>query len=213
MPEKGRQDTIMAKYTGPKHKLSRRIGKCIWGRPNSPAEKRPYPPGQHGKSMRRKLSVYGIQLLEKQKLRMYYGGIMERQMRRIFDKARNLGGNTGTNLLMLLESRLDTIVWRLGYAPTIFSARQMVNHCHILVDGKKVNIPSFQVKQGMVISIRPRSRKIPIIVNGVENPPFELPEYLERDAKSFEGKMIAAPNAATIRVEFDTLSIIGFYSR
>lgn len=203
----------MAKYTGPKHKLSRRIGKCVWGRPNSPAEKRPYPPGQHGKSMRRKLSVYGIQLLEKQKLRMYYGGIMERQMRRIFDKARNLGGNTGTNLLMLLESRLDTVVWRLGFAPTIFSARQMVNHCHILVDGKKVNIPSFEVKPGMVISIRPRSRKIPIIANGVDNPPFELPEYLEREAKSFEGKMIAAPNAATIRVEFDTLSIIGFYSR
>lgn len=144
---------------------------------------------------------------------MYYGGIMERQMRRIFDKARNLGGNTGTNLLMLLESRLDTVVWRLGFAPTIFSARQMVNHCHILVDGKKVNIPSFEVKPGMVISIRPRSRKIPIIANGVDNPPFELPEYLEREAKSFEGKMIAAPNAATIRVEFDTLSIIGFYSR
>lgn len=203
----------MAKYRGPKHKLSRRVGKCIWGRPNSPAEKRPYPPGQHGKNMRRKLSVYGIQLLEKQKLRMYYGGIMERQMRRIFDKARRLGGNTGVNLLMLLESRLDTVVWRLGFAPTIFAARQLVNHCHITVDGQKVNIPSFIVKPGMVIGIRQRSRKVPMIADGVENPPFELPEYLERAAKSFEGKMIAAPNAATIPVQFDTTSIIGFYSR
>lgn len=203
----------MAKYRGPKHKLSRRVGKCIWGRADSPAEKRPYPPGQHGKTLRRKLSVYGIQLLEKQKLRMYYGGIMERQMRRIFDQARRLGGNTGTNLLMLLESRLDTVIWRLGFAPTIFAARQMVNHCHVLVDGKKVNIPSFLVKPGMVISIRPRSRKIPIIADGAENPPMELPEYLEREAKSFEGKMIGTPNIANFPVQFDTTSIIGFYSR
>ncbi len=163
--------------------------------------------------MRRKLSVYGIQLLEKQKLRMYYGGIMERQMRRVFDKARRLGGNTGVNLLMLLESRLDTVVWRFGFAPTIFAARQLVSHCHITVDGQKVNIPSFVVKPGMAIGIRQRSRKVPMIADGVENPPFELPEYLQREAKSFEGKMIASPNAATIPVQFDTTSIIGFYSR
>ncbi|MFA7692302.1 MAG: 30S ribosomal protein S4 [Candidatus Hydrogenedentes bacterium] len=203
----------MAKYCGPKHRLSRRVGKCIWGRPGSPAEKRPYPPGQHGKTLRRKLSVYGIQLLEKQKVRMYYGGIMERQMRRIFAQAKRLDGNTGTNLMILLESRLDTVVWRLGYAPTIFSARQMVNHCHILVDGEKVNIPSFLVKPGMTISIRERSRKIPMIQNGVENPPHELPEYLEREAKSYEGKMISTPNINNFPVEFDTTSIIGFYSR
>ena len=203
----------MAKYRGPKHKLSRRVGECIWGLSNSPAVKRDYPPGQHGRTLRRKLSVYGIQLLEKQKLRMYYGGIMERQMRRIFDQARRLGGNTGTNLLMLLECRLDTVVWRLGFAPTIFAARQMVNHCHVLVNGQKVNIPSYLVKPGMVISIRQRSRDIGIIKDGVENPPLALPEYLQREAKSFEGKLIATPNSATIPVKFDTTSIIGFYSR
>ncbi|OQB99051.1 MAG: 30S ribosomal protein S4 [Candidatus Hydrogenedentes bacterium ADurb.Bin101] len=144
---------------------------------------------------------------------MYYGGIMERQMRRIFDQARRLGGNTGTNLLMLLECRLDTVVWRLGFAPTIFAARQMVNHCHVLVNGQKVNIPSYLVKPGMVISIRQRSRDIGIIKDGVENPPLALPEYLQREAKSFEGKLIATPNSATIPVKFDTTSIIGFYSR
>jgi len=203
----------MARYLGPKHKLSRRIGKCIWGKPNSPAAKRPYPSGQHGPNLRRKLSVYGTQLLEKQKLRMYYGALMEKHMRRIFDKARRLGGNTGTNLMMLLESRLDCVVWRMGFAPTIFAARQLVTHCHILVDGEKVNIPSFQVKAGMTVAVRPKSRKIPMIMEGAEHPPVQIPEYLDRAPKAFEGKMTATPNAATIPYQVDTNSIIGFYSR
>lgn len=203
----------MARYLGPKHKLSRRIGKCVWGKPNSPASKRPYPSGQHGANLRRKMSVYGTQLLEKQKIRMYYGAIMEKQMRRIFDKARRMGGNTGTNLMMLLESRLDCVVWRLGFAPTIFAARQLVNHCHVTVDGGKVNIPSFQVKPGMVVAIREKSRKIPMVAEGAEHPPVQIPEYLERAVKAFEGKMVATPNAATIPFQADTNSIIGFYSR
>ena len=203
----------MARYLGPKHKLSRRIGSCIWGNAKSPAAKRPFPPGQHGQNLRRKMSVYGVQLLAKQKMRMYYGGIMEKQMRRIFAKAQNMGGNTGTNLLMLLESRLDTAIWRLGFAPTIFAARQLVSHCHILVDGKKCNVPSATLKPGATISIRERSRKIPMIAEGSEHPPRELPEYYAREAKSFEGKMVATPNAETSPVEMDTLSIIGFYSR
>lgn len=203
----------MARYLGPKHKLSRRVGGCIWGRADSPAAKRPYAPGQHGQAQRRKLSVYGEQLQEKQKLRMYYGGIMERQMRRVFDRAQRMGGNTGTNLLVLLESRLDCVVWRLGFAPTIFAARQFVTHGHVLVDGKAVNIPSFTVKPGMAVSIRERSRKIPLLVEGVEHPPLQLPEYLQRPAKSFEGKMTATPNAETIPVKMNMLSVIGFYSR
>ncbi len=203
----------MARYLGPKHKLSRRIGTCIWGNAKSPAAKRPYAPGQHGQSQRRKLSVYGEQLQEKQKLRMYYGGIMERQMRRIFDRAQRMGGNTGTNLLMLLESRLDCVVWRLGFAPTVFAARQLVTHCHVLINGKSVNIPSYTVKPGMVISIRERSRKIPMVVEGVEHPPVQLPEYLQRAPKSFDGKMVATPNAETIPVQMNMLSVIGFYSR
>ena len=203
----------MARYVGPKHKLSRRIGKCVWGRPNSPALRRPFPAGQHGENIRRKMSVYGTQLLEKQKLRMYYGGIMERQMRRIFAEAKRMEGNTGSNLMQLLESRLDCVVWRLGFAPTIFAARQLVTHCHVLVNGAKVNVPSYHVKPGMAIAIREKSRKIPMIEEGAEHPPYQIPEYLDRPAKSFEGKTVATPNAATIPFQVDTNSIIGFYSR
>jgi small subunit ribosomal protein S4 len=203
----------MARYLGPKHKLSRRVGECIWKSPKSPAVKRPYPPGQHGQNLRRKMTVYGQQLLEKQKLRMHYGGILEKQMRRIFDEARRMGGNTGTNLLLLLESRLDCVVWRMGFAPTIFAARQFVNHGHILLDGKKASIPSCRVLPGQTVSIRERSRKIPLIVDGVENPPAALPEFLERPANSFEGKMVALPNAETIPYKMEAASVIGFYSR
>ncbi|MBI5094320.1 MAG: 30S ribosomal protein S4 [Candidatus Hydrogenedentes bacterium] len=138
----------MSKYLGPKHKLCRRLGSCIWGSPKCPSIKRPFGPGQHGQNQRRKMSVYGQQLQDKQKVRMHYG-LLEAQMRLIFSKAQRMGGVTGTNLLMLLESRLDCIVYRLGFARTITSARQLVVHGHILVNGKKVDRPSFQVKPEM----------------------------------------------------------------
>jgi small subunit ribosomal protein S4 len=202
----------MGKILGPKHKLCRRLGSCIWGSAKCPSGKRPYAPGQHGQNMRRKMSVYGVQLLEKQKIRTHYG-LMERQMRKTFKEAQRMGGVTGTNLLMLLECRLDCICYRLGYAPTIAGARQLVNHGHILIDGKKVDIPSFRVKPGMTIGIRERSKKVPIIAEGVEHPPMALPEYLDRPAKSFEGRMSALPNAETLPFQPETAGVIGFYSR
>lgn len=202
----------MARKTGPKHKLCRRLGSCIWGDPRCPSLRRPYAPGQHGQNMRRKMSVYGQQLLDKQKIRTHYG-LMERQMRRTFAEAQRMGGVTGTNLLMLLESRLDCIVYRLGWAKSIPAARQLVNHGHIQVDGKKVDVPSYQVKPGMVVSVRERSRKVPGIVDGAENPPAVMPEYLERAPKSFEGKMTATPNLETIPFKAETAGVIGFYSR
>lgn len=162
--------------------------------------------------MRRKLSVYGQQLLDKQKLRMHYG-ILEKQMRRTFSEAQRMGGVTGTNLLMLLESRLDCIVYRLGFAPTIFAARQLVNHGHILIDGKRVDKPGYRVMPGMKVAIREKSRKVPMIVQGAEHPPHKLPEYLDRPANSFEGRMTALPNAETLPLKMDMLGIIGFYSR
>jgi len=158
------------------------------------------------------LTVYGQQLLEKQKIQKHYG-ILERQMRRTFEKAQRMGGVTGTNLLMLLESRLDTVIYRLGYANTIFAARQLVSHGHVLVDGKACNIPSFQVKPGMTVSIREKSRKIPMIEQGAENPPAMIPEYLERAPKSFEGRMVSQPTLETIPFKADTAGVIGFYSR
>lgn len=202
----------MARYTGPKHKLCRRLGSCIWGKPNCPSLRRPYAPGQHGQNMRRKQSVYGQQLLEKQRIRLHYG-LMEKQMRKTFAEAQRMGGVTGTNLLMLLESRLDSIVYRAGFAPTIFAARQLVTHGHILLDGKKVNIPSYQIKPEMVVSVRQKSRKVPMIQAGVEDLPPMLPEYLERAQKSYEAKMVATPNSETLPYKPDTLGVIGFYSR
>ena len=202
----------MGRYIGPKHKLCRRLGECIWGSPRCPSINRPVPPGQHGESRRRKKSVYGAQLLQKQKIRMHYG-LLERQMRNTFEKAKRLGGVTGTNLLMLLESRVDCVVYRLGFARTIPAARQLVSHGHILVDGKRVNIPSFRVKPGMAIGIREKSRKVPMIANGAENPSTFMPEYLDRSQGSFEGKMVATPNLETIPFKADTQAVIGFYSR
>ncbi len=202
----------MAKYMGPKHKLCRRLGSCIWGSPKCPSIKRPYGAGQHGQNQRRKMSVYGSQLQDKQRIRMHYG-LLERQMRKTFKEAQRMGGVTGTNLLMLLESRLDCIVHRLGFAPTITAARQLVNHGHVLVDGKKVDIPSFRVMPGMAVSIRERSKKIPVIADGAELLPPVMPLYLQREARSFEGRMTALPNAETLPFKADTAGIIGFYSR
>jgi len=202
----------MARYLGPKHKLCRRIGSCIWGSPKCPSIRRPFAPGQHGQNIRRKHSVYGQQLLDKQKIRTHYG-LLERQMRKTFAEAQRMGGVTGTNLLMLLESRLDSVVFRLGFAPTVWSARQLVNHGHILVDGKKVDIPSFRVKPGMVVGVRERSKKLPMVAEGVEHPPQVMPEYLDRPARSFEGRMTALPNAETLPFKADTAGVIGFYSR
>ena len=202
----------MSKYLGAKHKLCRRLGSCIWGSPKCPSIKRPYAAGQHGQAARRKLSVYGTQLLEKQKIRTHYG-LLERQMRKTFEKAQRMGGVTGTNLLVLLESRLDSVVYRLGFARTVPQARQLVVHGHIQVNGKKVDKPSFQVKPGMVISIRESSRKIPVIEEAIMNPPAAIAAYLSHAAESFEGSMVDIPNLETIPFKSDTASVIGFYSR
>ncbi|MFO7974655.1 MAG: 30S ribosomal protein S4 [Candidatus Hydrogenedentota bacterium] len=202
----------MGRYTGPKHKVCRRLGSCVWGDPKCPAAKRPYAPGQHGPTLRRKTTVYGQQLLDKQRIQTHYG-LLEKQMRRTFSKAQRMGGVTGSNLLLLLESRLDSVVYRLGFARTIHQARQLVTHGHILVDGEKCNWPSFQIKPGMTVSVKEKSRKIPALAEGAANPPAAIPEYLERADESFEGKMVATPNLETMPFKPDTAGIIGFYSR
>ena len=202
----------MSKYVGPKHRLCRRLGSCIWGSPKCPSLKRPYAPGQHGQAMRRKMTVYGQQLQDKQRIRTHYG-LLERQMRKTFHEAQRMGGVTGTNLLMLLESRVDCVIYRLGFAPTIPAARQIVVHGHIHVNGKKVDRPSFRVMPGMVIGIREGSRKIAILAEHAEAGPAALPEYLERTPRSFEGRMTAAPNLETIPFKPDIAGVIGFYSR
>ncbi|NEU29915.1 30S ribosomal protein S4 [bacterium LRH843] len=199
----------MARYTGPSWKLSRRLGVSLSGTGKELA-KRPYAPGQHGPNQRKKLSEYGLQLQEKQKLRHMFG-INERQFRRIFDDAGKMTGIHGENFMILLESRLDNLVYRLGLARTRRAARQLVNHGHVLVDGKRVDIPSFRVKLGQTISLRERSRNLEVIKEALEGNNF-VPGYLSFDAEKLEGTYTRLPERSELP-EITEALIVEFYSR
>jgi small subunit ribosomal protein S4 len=189
----------MARYTGPKNRIARKFGTNIFGRLKNPVAKRPNPPGQHG-AKRKKKSDYGMQLEEKQKLKACYGMISEKHLLRAYEKALAHHGNTPTRLLQTLECRLDNIVYRLRFAPTIFAAQQLVAHGHILVDGKKVDIRSFSVKPGMVISIREKSRNMPLVKQSVENGARIVPEYLSMDPATFSGTLSVLPQIEQIQL-------------
>ena len=203
----------MARYTGPKYKICRRVAENLWGRPKDPSIKRPYPTGQHGAARRKKPTNYCIHLMEKQKLRLYYG-MLEKQFRRTFKKAARMRGNTGNNLMELLESRLDTVIYRIGFMPTIWAARQWVNHGHVLVNGKKVDIASYHVNAGDEISIREKSRKNVILLETIQNNAAgSVAAYLSRNDESFSGKMEAVPSEISLPFKPDLNLIIEFYSR
>lgn len=199
----------MARYTGPKFKLSRRLGISLSG--TGKELKRPFPPGQHGPGQRRKMSEYGLQLQEKQKLRHMYG-LTERQFRNLFDKANRMKGIVGENFMVLLESRLDNLVYRLGFANTRAGARQLVTHGHVTVNGKKVDIPSYQVSPGDVIGLRERSRNLAVVKEAREKSNY-LPAYLEFDEKNMEGKYTRLPERSELPQEIDEKLIVEFYSR
>lgn len=182
----------MVRYRGPKNRIARRFGVNIFGRARSPLLHKQHPPGQHG-TRRRKKSDYGLQLEEKQKLKAVYGMIREKTLVRYYRKALNAAGNTMDNFQQLLETRLDNVVYRLKMAPTIFAAQQLVAHGHVEVDGKKVDIRSFQVKPGMIISIREKSRKMPAIQAALENAQRETPTYMQVDPSKFEGSILSLP--------------------
>ena len=206
----------MTKRIAAKHKIDRRLGCNLWGRPKSPFNKRPSRPGQHGASgMRRKQSDYGKQLFAKQKLRFYYGDLTEKQFRRIFDKAANIKGDTSQILIELLERRLDAIVYRMKFVPTIFAARQLVNHGHVKVNGKRVNIPSYNVKDGDEISLKDQSKEIVIIQEAIISQEREIPEYLEVDIKEFKGRFLRAPlmHDVPYPVTMEPNLVIEYYSR
>lgn len=177
----------MSKRDSVKYKIDRRMGENIWGRPKSPVNRREYGPGQHGQGRRGKLSDFGIQLRAKQKLKGYYGSIMEKQFRKIYDQASKMKGDTSENLIGLLERRLDTIVYRAKFVPTVFAARQFVNHGHVLVNGKRVNIPSYRVKIGDVVEVRERSRQLAIVLEAVGLDERDVPDYVDAD----HGKLTA----------------------
>ena len=182
----------MVRYTGKKNRIARRFGVNIFGRKRNPLVHKPNPPGVHG-ARRRKKSDYGLQLEEKQKLKAVYGMITERQLINYYKKALKKVGNTAELLAEMLECRLDIVVYRLKFASTVFAAQQLVSHGHVLVDGKKVDIRSFQVKPGMVISIKEKSKTMKAIVQALDNPMHQVPEYVELDAATVSGKLLTRP--------------------
>ncbi|ASV68691.1 30S ribosomal protein S4 [Cytobacillus sp. FSL W7-1323] len=200
----------MARYTGPSWKLSRRLGISLSGT-GKELEKRPYAPGQHGPNQRKKLSEYGLQLQEKQKLRHMYG-VNERQFRNLFDKAGKMTGKHGENFMILLESRLDNVVYRLGLSRTRRQARQLVNHGHILVDGKRVDIPSYRMQPGQTITLREKSRNLDIVKEAVEVSNF-VPDFVSFDADKLEGSFTRLPERSELPAEINESLIVEFYSR
>ncbi|MGD6855580.1 30S ribosomal protein S4 [Bacillus infantis] len=200
----------MARYTGPSWKLSRRLGISLSGT-GKELEKRPYAPGQHGPNQRRKISEYGLQLQEKQKLRHMYG-VTERQFRNLFDKAGKMAGKHGENFMVLLESRLDNVVYRLGLARTRRQARQLVNHGHIIVDGGRVDIPSYRVQPGQTITLREKSRGLDIVKEAIEVNNF-VPDFLTFDADKLEGSFTRMPERSELPAEINEALIVEFYSR
>ena len=201
----------MARYTGPKSKISRKYGEPIFGDTKA-LEKKPHPPGQHGRGRRRKKSEYAIQLAEKQKAKYLYG-ILEKQFRNMFDKATRKDGITGENLLQLLEARLDNIVYRLGIAPTRRSARQLVVHKHITVNGNLVNIPSYTLKEGDMIAVRERSKSLVAISESVSNKTANKYKWLEWDDKSLLGKLVTYPERELIPENINEQLIVELYSK
>ena len=206
----------MTKRTTAKYKIDRRLGCNLWGRPKSPFNKRNTKPGQHGAmSLRKKQSDYGNQLFAKQKLKFYYGDLTEKQFRRIYTKASNTKGDTSQILIELLERRLDAIVYRMKFVPTIFAARQLVNHGHVKVNGKRVNIPSYSVKDGDEISLKDGSKEINLVQEAIVSQEREIPEYIEVDIKEFKGKFLRAPliHDVPYPVTMEPNLVIQYYSR
>ena len=201
----------MARKTGPKTKISRKYGEPIIGATKA-LEKKPHPPGQHGRGRRRKKSEYAIQLAEKQKAKYLYG-ILEKQFRNMFDKATRKDGITGENLLQLLEARLDNVVYRLGIAPTRRSARQLVVHKHITVNGNLVNIPSYTLKEGDMIAVRERSKSLVAISESVSNKTANKYKWLEWDDKSLLGKLVTYPERELIPENINEQLIVELYSK
>lgn len=205
----------MTKRAQSKYKISRRLGTSLWGRAKDPVNKRDYGPGQHGAARKRKSTDYGEQLKAKQKLKGYYGNITERQFRKVYAEAVRRKGDTGENLIGLLESRLDAFVYRMNVVPTVFAARQFVSHGHVLVNGKRVNVPSYTLKTGDVVEVKEKSKQMNLVLECQQNPERSVPDYIEFDEKGLKGKYARVPKFAD--VPYATMMqpnlVVEFYSR
>jgi small subunit ribosomal protein S4 len=207
--------TRMTKRSESKYKIDRRMGQNIWGRPKSPVNKREYGPGQHGQRRKGKLSDFGVQLRAKQKLKGYYANISERQFHSIYVEATRLKGDSGENLIGLLERRLDTVVYRAKFVPTMFAARQFINHGHVKVNGKRVNIASFKLKAGDVIEIKEASKQLAIVLESNALGERDVPDFIEADHGKQTAKFTRIPNLSEVPfpVMMEPHLIVEFYSR
>ena len=205
----------MSKRHSVKYKIDRRLGENIWGRPKSPLNARAYGPGQHGQRRKGKLSDYGLQLRAKQKLKGYYGSITEKAFRRLYDEAARRKGDTGENLIGLLEGRLDAIVYRAKFVPTVFAARQFVSHGHVMVNGQRVNIPSYQVKIGDKIEVRERSKQLTVVLEAVQLAERDVPDYVEVDHNKMTATYARVPTLSDVPypVQMEPNLVVEFYSR
>ncbi len=205
----------MSKRISAKYKIDRRMGENIWGRPKSPVNKREYGPGEHGQRRRSKLSDFGVQLRAKQKLKGYYGCVTEKQFKRVYKEASRLKGDTSENLIGLLERRLDAVVYRAKFVPTVFAARQFVNHGHVKVNGRRVNIPSYRLKIGDVVEIREKSRELPMVLEAVQSAERDTPDYVEVDHKKMTASLTRIPVLGDVPypVQMEPNLVVEFYSR
>ena len=204
----------MSKRHSAKYKIDRRMGENIWGRPKSPVNQRSYGPGQHGQRRKSKVSDFGLQLRAKQKLKGYYGNLTEKQFAKTYEEAARRKGNTSENLIGLLESRLDAVVYRAKFVPTVFAARQFVNHGHVLVNGKRVNIASYRVKAGDIVSVRERSRNMALVLEALQSSERDFIEYVEVDTKGMSAKYVRAPELSEVPypVKMEPNLVVEFYA-
>ncbi len=205
----------MTKRTAAKYKIDRRMGENIWGRAKSPVNRREYGPGQHGQRRKGKLSDFGVQLRAKQKLKGHYGDLTEKQFKRIYGDATRIKGDTGENLIGLLERRLDAVVYRAKFVPTIFAARQFVNHGHITVNGKRVNIASYRVKEGDVVAVRDRSKQLAIVLESVGLAERDVPDYLEVDHSKMTATFVRTPSLSDVpyAVQMEPNLVVEYYAK
>ncbi|WP_349357498.1 30S ribosomal protein S4 [Stappia sp.] len=205
----------MSKRHGVKYKIDRRMGENIWGRPKSPANRREYGPGQHGQRRKGKLSDFGVQLRAKQKLKGYYGNISEKQFHKIYVEASRMKGDASENLIGLLERRLDAIVYRAKFVPTVFAARQFINHGHVKVNGRRVNVCSYRCRPGDVIEVREKSRQLPIVIEATQLAERDVPDYVVADHSKMSATFQRVPTLADVPypVIMEPNLVVEFYSR
>ncbi len=203
----------MSKRIQSKYKINRRLGENLWGRPKSPVNRREYGPGQHGQR-RKKPSDFGVQLMAKQKLRGYYGNITEKQFKRTYEEASRKKGDTSENLIGLLESRLDAIVYRMKFVPTVFAARQFVNHGHVKVNGNRVNIPSYRCKPGDEVEVKDKSKTMGIVLEAASLPERDVPEYINVTQDQFKGTFVRIPKFSDVPypVMMEPNLVVEYYS-